>query len=610
MQSESAGNVTPPPSPTFFGDEGRPTFGWLHRPADGTRAALGVVVCNPFGFEEVCAHASLRHFAIGLAEAGLPALRFDYDGLGDSAGDPGDPERVAAWKASIRAAIDFLKRETGVSRVALLGLRLGAALATLVATERDDVAALVLLAPVLRGRAYTRELRLLAASGKSAETPETDSGLLESAGYFLTKEAVIDVDAIDLRKLERRPASEVLVVDRDDVPSVPEPFLAYLRSLETDVQTGTYPGYAKMMDDPQRAVPPTAMIAGVVEWLRARAGVHAPSAASPARSGLRSEVELSVDGTAVRETIVRPREGSTELFGILARPAAASASGLGVVMLNSGSVHHIGPNRLWVTLARSWAAAGATVLRVDVAGIGDSPARSGAAENVVYSSHAVDDARLAIDHLRSVVGRDGRLVAMGLCSGAYHAFKSAVRGLDVDVAVMVDPLTFFWKEGMSLHEGQIHENDQVEMVSRYKRKWQDKETWARLFRGELDLPTITKAVALRARNVSLHVLRDVGRTVGVPLEDDLASELLRVASRGVPMHFVFAAGHTGLLLLRQQGGRTVEKLLASGKLHLDIVDGGDHTFTRLAPRTALVERLDRIVLGDRRPARAMSASRP
>jgi pimeloyl-ACP methyl ester carboxylesterase len=62
--------------------------------------------------------------------------------------------------ADVCAAIAWLKRETGVTHVTLCGLRLGAAFALLVA-RRSPVDALVLLAPVISGRGYVRELSVI-----------------------------------------------------------------------------------------------------------------------------------------------------------------------------------------------------------------------------------------------------------------------------------------------------------------------------------------------------------------------------------------------------------------------------------------------------------------
>ena len=82
--------------PLYFGNEARPLFGWLHLPAHPP-ASIGLVICNAFGHEALCSHRSVRHFAERAARQGIPTLRFDYDGTGDSAGTGNDPDRVSSW---------------------------------------------------------------------------------------------------------------------------------------------------------------------------------------------------------------------------------------------------------------------------------------------------------------------------------------------------------------------------------------------------------------------------------------------------------------------------------------------------------------------------------
>src|SRR5215475_8484677 len=90
--------------PVFFGRPERPLFGWFHA-ARADSAPIGVVICNPFGDEAIRTHRSMRHLAEAAAGLGIPTLRFDYDGAGNSAGHDLDPERLREWLASIRWAI-------------------------------------------------------------------------------------------------------------------------------------------------------------------------------------------------------------------------------------------------------------------------------------------------------------------------------------------------------------------------------------------------------------------------------------------------------------------------------------------------------------------------
>ena len=60
-----------------------------------------------------------------------PVLRFDYVGTGDSVDIDPNAGQVELWTRDIASAVAELRRLTGVSRVCLLGFRLGALLAVL-----------------------------------------------------------------------------------------------------------------------------------------------------------------------------------------------------------------------------------------------------------------------------------------------------------------------------------------------------------------------------------------------------------------------------------------------------------------------------------------------
>ena len=119
--------------------------------------------------EELCVHRHWRALAQRLSEQDLPTLRFDYPGTGDSADDDETPDRVRAWVESISDAVRTLRRVAGIERVALVGLRMGAMLATAAAEEIDDLSALVLLAPIgSGGDLFPRTARLGEDAGEGA----------------------------------------------------------------------------------------------------------------------------------------------------------------------------------------------------------------------------------------------------------------------------------------------------------------------------------------------------------------------------------------------------------------------------------------------------------
>ena len=143
-------------TPFFFGAQSRRLFGVLHQPASRTDLTP-FVFCHPFGEEKLWAHRIFVTFARELARRGRTVLRFDYTGNGDSSGDFSDWTLEIA-SANIGEAIDEAKRRTSSRNVNLLGLRLGASLASQIGDVRDDVERLVLWAPIIHGGRYMQEL--------------------------------------------------------------------------------------------------------------------------------------------------------------------------------------------------------------------------------------------------------------------------------------------------------------------------------------------------------------------------------------------------------------------------------------------------------------------
>jgi alpha-beta hydrolase superfamily lysophospholipase len=308
--------------PLYFGPEARPLFGWLHHAAAPSR--LGVVLCKPFGYEAICAHRVLRHFAEGAAAAGLPALRFDYDGTGDSAGDDREPGRLEAWIASIGHAVDTLRAQAHVERVALVGVRLGALLAALAAERRDDVDGLVAIAPIVSGKAYVRELRALQQTTALQSAPTSaviEEGVQPALGFLLTASTKAELSAVDLTCVPRAPAPAALLLERDDLPG-DEGWPERLAALGVAVERRRLPGYVDMVLGAEFAQVPEEMLRATNEWLAARAArLGAPDAPRPAPPPPRREARFA--DVVERTELV---DDAGRLFGILSTSAAPPAS--------------------------------------------------------------------------------------------------------------------------------------------------------------------------------------------------------------------------------------------------------------------------------------------
>ena len=143
-----------------------------------------------------------------------------------------------------------------------------------------------------------------------------------------------------------------------------------------------------------------------------------------------------VDRTGlIREKVVLFGSASS-LVGIVTDPIdATDATRPGVILLNAGLLHRIGPNRLHVELARRLAAKGLVVLRFDFSGIGDSDVRE---DDLPFWESAILETQEAMTFLEKSRGLR-RFVLMGLCSGAVSLFRTARVDSRVAGAVLLDP---------------------------------------------------------------------------------------------------------------------------------------------------------------------------
>ena len=80
--------------PGYFASQGADLFRWLHVAHGAPPADAVAVICPPVASEYTRSHRTLRHLCDRLAAAGIPALRFDYHGTGDSPGSDLDPDRL------------------------------------------------------------------------------------------------------------------------------------------------------------------------------------------------------------------------------------------------------------------------------------------------------------------------------------------------------------------------------------------------------------------------------------------------------------------------------------------------------------------------------------
>jgi pimeloyl-ACP methyl ester carboxylesterase len=571
------------PRAVYIGPPERRLFAWMHLPASEERDCA-VVLCAPLGQESTGVHRAFRYWATALAGAGFPAVRFDYHGIGDSAGAFEDPARLRAWVASVGDAIAFARANSGAKHVALIGAGLGATLALASAVERGDVSALVLWGAMPTGRAYLREGRaftqLMAPGGTEQALPE---GYEQIGGFVLTGETVAELMAFDPLSGQPRLDTQALVIPREEATR-DNVFLERLKGVGVAVERDVIAGFSDMLLDSHQALVPHEVIDRSATWLGERFALRSPREQRGLRvSGDDRRLTLPVHAQVADAIVESPIHfgESGRLFGIVARPKGEVRRKTGILLANSGSVARVGPNRLYVTLARDWAALGYTVLRMDLGGLGDSRPPADGQENHPYPKFAPDDIEEGVAALRAC-GVE-RVVVGGLCSGAHASFHAGLELEGIDGLVMINPIVFYWKPTDSLDVASWMNYVETRHYQHSARQW---KSWARLLRGEVDVSYVARIGVTRAQEIIRAKQASLLRRFRDDSDDpeNAARDLDRLANQGTDVLLVFSTGEPGMDYLRVNYGRELKRLEKHPAFTLRELENANHTFTALGAR--------------------------
>ncbi len=478
----------------YLRGEDTPVFAVLHRGL-APRRETAILLCPPFGWEDMCCYRIRREWAEDLAAVGHTTLRIDLPGSGDSAGAPTDSLRLEAWTRAVEGAARWLRWAQEASHVTVIGLGLGGIVSCRAAFRGAQIDELILWSVPASGRSLLRAMRAFSRfevaniTGPGGTLPEPrpeDGGTLATNGYVLSAETVLHLEGLDLTEMEpRAPAlRRALVLGRDGL-KIDTAMPGVLERAGAAVTVADGPGYAAMMVEPQDARTPRDVFELVRSWLEAGESPRrapAPSwrrgPATPTASGCPSadnEMVLHCSGKELRERTITFEGPTGRLFGVVTEPLGARSE-LTALLLNAGPQRRIGPNRMWVEIARRWAANGVPTLRLDASGIGDSDGDPKVLARVTefYRPEYVDQARAALEML-TADGLPPRFVTLGLCAGAYWSSQLALLDKRVRAVIMLNPRTLVfdeWRHALR-HTRQLRE--------RALRA----STWSKLLHGEI-----------------------------------------------------------------------------------------------------------------------------
>ncbi|WP_020176400.1 serine aminopeptidase domain-containing protein [Methyloferula stellata] len=563
------------------------SFGWYHD-AGGT---CGIVICAAQGHEDLCTHKSLRLMADAFAAQGYPSLRFDYAGTGDSLGGDRDPERLETWITSIEDAVQWLRTTARVEKIVLVGLRFGSALAALAADRLGTISGLVLLAPVVTGRAYMRELSTLSNLIRKPEGADKASlaADLEIAGFLFTPETVKDIGAIDLTGFRKAPAPEVLIV-AIETQAAAERLAKSWSGLGSHVENQVFSHYAEFMMDPAFSRYPAEALQRTLAWLAAH---FDPGRREASSQSLRYRPQEE-DHFSEHPVFFG---GDKNLFGMICVPRDLDTERPAIVYLNAGANHHIGWGRSTVEVCRKLAGLGLVSLRIDIGAIGDSPDPASDVEQILYRDESTQDVSAAIDWLEAQGFRD--VTVIGLCAGAHLSFHTAVADPRVSRIVMVNLQKFIWHKGDSLI---VAFRETYRSTGFYLRQIFVPDTWRRLLRGEVKARGIFTMLVTRLRKKAKALASSAADRFGTKTNGEIARVkgwMKELDRRKVRQCYVLSVGDAGLdelSLYRRIRGTRVK---GAPYVSVAFIENADHNLSQHAARDVFLGILQDILCAEK-----------
>jgi len=574
-----------PAQPCYFGDPSRAQFGWFHEAERPGRPA--VVLCPPYGLETLSAHRTLRALALQLAARGYPTLRFDYVATGDSAGaDLDNADAVPVLSESIHRAIDAARARFGVDRAVVVGFRLSALLAASVAAARNDICGLIAIAPPQSGRAYIRESRMFGGGAQRADAGYT--GLVMPEGFRISEASCASISALKWPTSLPPGLRSAFVVDRDDIPAG-KACADALSQACADCRYEILPGVPGMLATPYEAIVPAAIIDAVTAWLDAAVAPAQPAPVSTGTSaGIAAAARLQGDGGGV--IVERPLliGSAPALSGILSEPAniRTGERRQGLLVLD-----RVGTGRMWVQLARRRAERGDIVVRVNLAGTGDSELRPGRDDMHMYDEDNASDVAKIVAWMRAKLPID-RCAVVGLCAGAYHALNAILLEAPIDTVYSVNQVIYQWLPGMSLDPTKADIGHLI-LTRNASRSATDIGQWKRLLRGEIDLKRHLGAMGEHALDLLGKVFGPLLRPLGLGRAEDISVAKLRAAtSRQTSLRLIFSSDDPGYARMNVRASHILPELRRSGRFSMDVMTDTDHTFTTRESQQRFFELLD------------------
>ena len=243
-----------------------------------------------------------------------------------------------------------------------------------------------------------------------------------------------------------------------------------------------------------------------------------------------------------------------------------------ILFLNNGLIHRVGPNRLYVKMARHVAAMGCVAMRFDFSGVGDSEVLH---ENLLFEKRTVCETQDAMSFLGATRGIE-RFILIGNCSGGEVALKTACCDPRVVGAVLINTQGY-------RHDFSVYIRNRSAARYYWKGALWTPKSWLRVLKGKTDYWNVIRVIGFQLRSLFVRKSYVPSRV------EDIVGTLRSLVERGIRLLLVYSQWDEGLDYLRMTLGEGIHELSACGTARLVIIQGGSRTFMQLCSQEHLLQ---------------------
>lgn len=437
-----------------------------------------------------------------LAETGTTVLRLDLSGCGDSSGRFSDYS-ILDWVEDIRIAYDCLIKHFPALPRYILGIRFGSFLALKAELLLDGA---ILIAP-LTGSEFLRQLQqrnmvnqMVAygkiQNGRSSMLENWQNGdSTDLDGYEVSARLIYDLQEAKINEAtSANQPNNILAVSVGPGGGVIERNFALVEHAEK--KRLNLPAFWNTVG----YVDTSECVDVVVSWLNQQTS-KSPRLVQAQSPKLDAEIsEIFCDSETVESAVQFQTPTGSILRGVLHRPlsgAEQSSCSSFIIFLPGWSGDRTGPHRMFVHAARQYAACGFQSLRFDYMGRGDSDGQ----HHDANIASMVSDTKAAMQWLRKEHGVSS-FILIAICSGCKVAISVAAEATDINAMAL-------WSaESMgSLRTAATGRRKTMHALKTYARKLCQRETWNKLFKGQIQIKMVQKALIqheTRSREEARH----------------------------------------------------------------------------------------------------------